>query len=477
MGIRHSLLLILAFTVIPAEDLTLKEAEVCALENGHTAKKNSMKEKTAEWEKRNAIAGYLPKVDYSLTYIMYDDSTVELSNFGGGGSREEPPDQAYDTTGTGFTTSQLRTIDERIGYALSSFSDIMSNTPSAIQKHNLDHKIEISQPIINSGKEIIALKIARASKKAAEYSIEADKINTLYKVREGYFNAITARENRRIAEKRLNWATRNLRKAEKRHESGGISRIDLLQWQNDSLKAANEVEKAYSNEKSAISNLYLLMGKPTDISPSEISLLPLEHFEREFLKGPERFREDIVENKEYASLLSRKDLLELDRSMKKANFTPSLNAFFNYSWESRVEEGFEFFKYRSWSLGAILKVPLFSGFRNTTSLKKSRSEYKEMEYQVQEFESSLNMQKRTTKRRYRTSRNSVESMKKQLGIMEKTVEISQVRYDNGQISFLTLREIVLDHDELVLGYINELFNSLLVEAELKKINGTLEVTK
>jgi outer membrane protein TolC len=341
-------------------------------------------------------------------------------------------------------------------------------------KNSFSHEISVNQPISNGGVEIIAIKIARETKKAVEFQLQAIRQEAVFNTRTAYFEGLKAVETAAIAEKSLTFAQRNLARAKTRHQTGDVPITDVLQWEAEVTKRQSDLTQAEAHAKFMMLNLYQNMGVPLEDTDLSVQLDPVSIYEQWYDKGLAATQEDITNN---PRLLSLKFFTQASRGYEKAaltRFFPKLNAFYKYSWPGwdKVQPWQE---RRGWTAGATLTIPIFSGFKNSTHYRKTKYEYKKNEVEEKKVENQLKINLERIKLFYRAAFKAVAGARKQLELMEKQLAIMQKRYDGGLVNQLQLLETALGADQAKINYLQKLFECLLLESEYKKEIGKLEI--
>lgn len=443
--------------------LTLNNAEMEAVKNSFTTRKKYLEEKAREWEKKSVITGYLPKIDYTLTYLRMASTTVESTNVG---------------FLSAFSSDPVGPIPEE-AYPVS---------PNTMFQNTFTHEFSVNQPISNGGVEIVAIKIAKHTKKAIKHQVQEEIQSAIYNAREAYFNAISAKSRRIVSEEDLIWTQKNLEVTKQVHEAGKAPITDLLQWQTDvSIKESNLLE-AKATEKFMLLNLLHAIGMSID-KYQTIELESPDNFYQMFSLDNNILTGDISSSPTLKALNEFTIVQKQNKNIALTNFLPKINAFgqvttdrkidktdYNFLMNGKINSG-NFYKTPwTWSAGAIMTVPLFTSFKNSTTLKKAKYDLEESILNQKEVESQLTINLERIKLFYEATHAGVISAQKQMDLMKKNLDIMQSRYDGGLVNQSQLREVALGYKQTRIGYIQKLFECLLLESEFKKNRGTLEVS-
>lgn len=459
---------------LQAKILTLSEAENTAITTGYEARAKHFEEQAKEWEKKNTIAKYLPTVDYSMNFMRLGDKTIEETN------------KVFE--GFGLTFADIEVLkDQHPGVEfpsdmITTKTDNEYANPMMQYKNSLKHEFTINQPITNGGAEVIAIKIAKHTKSAVELEQKALKQKIIYNTRKAYFDALSAIERTKVARHDLSWTKSNLNKSKTKYRTGNTPITDVLQWESEVAKKESDLLEAEATEQFLFHTLYLVMGFK-DYNIQESQLQPFESFEQWYEKGVIETNDGIDGNIQLQSIKYYTKAAEGYKKITMSSFLPKLNAFVSATLENvfNDEENLSDINVEKkppmFAVGAVMSVPLFSGFKNSTSFKKADYEYKKTLIEEQKVESQFKVNLERIKLFYKASYGSATAAKKQQELMEKQLDIMQKRYDGGLVNQSQLLEVSLGEKMARIGYIHKLFECLLYEAEYLKNVGKLEVTQ
>ncbi len=431
-----SISLLLLFNTLEARLLKLSDAEEKALSQSFASQIEEETFQHSLWERKNAISNYLPRIDYSLSYTHISEDLL-------------PPEMP---AGIGFIN------------------------PNPVYEDTYKHEITLTQPLTNGGVELVVIRIANLTKELAELQKDIKKQEIIYQIRKSYFDAITSFESVKVAQKSLEWAERNLKKAKLRFQARTVSSTDVLQWESEVINKQSELLNFKSIAEVAMLSLIEKMGENLDEDTQGISLSSLSKFENWFNQGKIEFNPSLAKSPSIRALKLSTKIADEMKNMAFTRFLPQVNAFYNYSWPAwdkvkPQDDG------KGWSAGASFKLPLFAGFRNYTHFQQEKSKLKKAKLQEQ---NSLNQFKINVKRIslfYKSSYQSVTAALKQIDLMKKQFKVMQERYDSRLINQSQLLEVALNVKRVQINYIQKLFECLLLESEFKMAMGLLEVRK
>lgn len=472
------LLIIILFSMINAELLTLENAEKQAIEKNFSVQQKKYLELAREWEKKAVISGYLPQISYSLTYLKMLKQNVEEANEAFSGIMDPLFDILTMLHPTDTNLSNIIQMNDNV--------DTIAATPNTLFQHNLTHEFSLNQPISNGGVEIMAIRIAKYTKKAIELEFQSTKQNAIYNTRKAYLDALSAIARTKVAIEDLEWVKANLRVAEKMNNAGKVPITDVLQWQSDLSQRQSSYTETQATEEFMILNLLHSIGLE-DKNIETYTLDNINILEEIFKQGRKELSGTIETSPDLLALKEYTKVSKESKNIAISSFLPKLNAFASFSISNKIdkteysgstiENGNWYTGKPSISAGAVLSIPIFSGLKNSRTLKKAKYEYEQSLISEKEVESQLSINLERIKLFYNAKYEGVLSAQKQMDLMKKNLDIMQSRYDGGLVNQSQLREVALGYKQTRIGYIQKLFECLLLEAEFKKNIGRLEAGK
>ncbi|KMQ50349.1 Outer membrane efflux protein [Chitinispirillum alkaliphilum] len=435
--------------------LTLPQAEAKALQNSFTSRKQHCEISAMEWQRRNAVSSYLPSVNYNLNYLRLDRATVERANAA--------------SEGMGMLFESLAPI---IGLPPGGTEEFTQN-PNQLYENSFSHEIMVSQPLFNGGAELFAIGLTNAEQQALVYQHRADMQRVVLETRRAYFDVIAAQLVHELSEQSLSWARENLKIASVRFQNGAVPQTDLLGWEIEVAKKESELQMAEVGKRSLLLSLYHVMGYEGADADLRVNLQDVEFF-KGLSQGNPGLTEYSIENN--PTLLSVKAYTELTRKSKNlalSQFLPKVNAFFSYRWDA-WEKLRPHDTYHGWSAGASLTVPLFSGFRNSSNYQKTKYEHLKNIVSYEELRNQLQNSLQALLWNQEALEASTNTAQRQIGLMERQLELMQQRYEGGLVNLSQLLEAELGLRQVQIAYAQNLFNTLINKAEIKLLTGNLE---
>jgi len=422
-------------TLIMAQKLTLDDVERAAAINSFEVRSKKHEQSAMEWRRKNATANYLPQINYDLTYMHLgmDKQTIKAT-------QGQP------------------------------------NNPNAMYEDSFAHELSVSQPITNGGVEIYAIRLAEHIEKAFKAEQRSVTENSITSARKCYFDLIAVREMKKVAQKTIEWTKKNLETAKMKFEVGSTVKLDVLRWESELVKANSSLKKIAASEVTATYLLFHSMGKKFNESDLMVELMSLGEIEALF-ENSSIDQSSTIENSTTSLILKESVKIAKGQSdIAFSNFLPKVNAFYKKTWPAK-----DAFLPNSdasyWSAGIVISIPLFSGLRNYTSYKQSKSEeFKSIADSIA-VKNNLKILKERLKANFNVLKDAAASSKKQEELAKAQLDSIQKRYDAGVDTQSHLLEVSVIVQNAELGYISSLFDALKAESEYNKITGNMKGVK
>ena len=166
-------------------------------------------------------------------------------------------------------------------------------------------------------------------------------------------------------------------------------------------------------------------------------------------------------------------LLRQNVTLKKFAWIPSLAASYNMNWNAMSSgnafRNQQFNPYSTVSLA--LQVPVFNGLGRLNAVKQAEIQYKELQLNRENVESSLRMQVRLALDNIDKEVRQIASSEEGVRQAAKANEIMQKSFEIGAASYLNLRDAELANTSAQLAYLQAIYNYLVSTSELDTLLG------
>lgn len=320
--------------------------------------------------------------------------------------------------------------------------------------------LQVNQLIFN-GSYIVGLQAANFYEEFQKDISNQSKEDIIFKVIQAYKLCAIAEQNLIFTDS-LVWSTQMLvDKQQNYFDLGMITQEDMDQL-NYSLSNAKTVQtSAILNHESTLNMLKLAMGYPMKDTISISNTLD------ELLNKESISTGDIHSNFNYSILEKKVYLTTLDVKNNKYANLPSLNAFFQHSYNAYRNE-FNFFNNENWYpqtlWGLQLNIPIFSGLSRYARTSQSKVKLMDTENQLTQLEQQLQYQELQLKNNLRGSLNKYELQKSNVALARSIYINAITKEEIGKGNSI---EVTQKHNQLMMsqakyiGSIVDLFNAQL----------------
>jgi outer membrane protein len=331
----------------------------------------------------------------------------------------------------------------------------------------------VNETIFNGGYNFFNLKQSRALKSSMEYNFNDTKQQTIYVVKERYYNLLAAEKLLGVAEETLKSSEESFKRAEMLFEVGKVPKSDVLkakvQLETDRLG----VIEAQNALVVARASLNYVLGFDVNNTIKVVDNLDVPEIEINY--------EDVIENAFARHPAIKKQEFDLKASkagigMAISQYLPSLSVYYAYSWSHKNfnEISHIFDRDYSWYMGATLSLPIFQGFSRYAYCGKARLAY-------MSNQEALAQAKREVALEVQQAYFEVQQSKKKIAVTNDAVEaaeedlrLNKEKYNLGAGTMLDLIDAQVSYTSARSDHIQALYNYKYAIARLEKSMGMLE---
>ncbi len=432
------LVLLLIATVATCYSLNLQQAIDLALKNNKSFLSQKNQYQQAQWNEKNALTNFLPKIDFNAMAVRIDNDTYNAAN-------EIMQLPVYDPT----------------GIPNGNYVPISAGMLSGgIYRTTYTTDLTIQQPIFNGGKVILGYKIAQLNTKSAQQTLESKKNDLQYDVAALFFNILRLQDMISIADKSLSSSKAQLKKITDKFDVGLAKKSDVLQWQvkveNNNI-TLEELKNSLNVLKTSWFNLLGLEQLSKANMPDKIDLTMYDAQINKIGQINEVTKYDTLsyilslvksQNPDIKNLELTERIAKTARTLSITNFLPSLNLQYTRTFDQDNKLNLDGAK--SWNLAAVFSLPLFHGGTNLTDLKRSGYQYKSTKLQLEDLKQKLLMAAENSLYDLITKAKRVISSKLSYNNAQENYKIVNDLFDQGMITNVELMdaEVMLFASEL-----------------------------
>ena len=296
-----------------------------------------------------------------------------------------------------------------------------------------------------------------------------DMVNNVNKASYSWLLAIASRD---VVRANYDVALTNADIFRKQFDAGTASEYDVLRTSVAVKNLEPELLQADIAIRQCALQLKVLMGMDdsVEIRPD----VTLRDMQREMYGYSLGASGTSLENNTTMRTLAIQDkLLRQNVTLKKFAWIPSLAASYNMNWNAMSSgnafRNQQFNPYSTVSLA--LQVPVFNGLGRLNAVKQAEIQYKELQLNRENVESSLRMQVRLALDNIDKEVRQIASSEEGVRQAAKANEIMQKSFEIGAASYLNLRDAELANTSAQLAYLQAIYNYLVSTSELDTLLG------
>lgn len=316
-------------------------------------------------------------------------------------------------------------------------------------QHNATMELKANQLIFN-GPYLVGLQAAQTYREISQKQKTKTTIETQHSVTQAYYSVLVARANKKVMKKSKKNMQKLLKETKATYEQGMIKETDVDQVKINLSKIENQLNTLNRQIKVGKKLLKFQMGMPMKneimLSDSLVDILgniKLKEVTNQQLNPKNHIEYKIINTKERADYLSMR--------RKKAQFLPSLSAFFSHQ-ENAMREEFNYLEnndekwFKSNVIGFQLDVPILSSGQRLARVQQAKIELEKTRNRKRQLKQSLEMNVLQAKTEYQSALEKYQNQKSSLDLSTKIYNKSRKRFRQGVISS---REFTQNHNQLL----------------------------
>lgn len=394
MRIR-SLTLLLGLPLWAQQPLTLKQAVNQALNRHPSADAVRSGVKAAESRIAQARGGYLPRVNYTESFMRSDNPVFVFSSL----------------------LAQHRFSEQN--FAIGTL-----NRPGAM--NNFQSQLTIDQVVYDAGQTKLGVKSAQLGRELAGEEQRGNQMGLIAGVVRAYHGAVLAAESLKVANEGVRSAEADLARAESVRSAGMSTDADVLSIKVHLAAMREQQIRRRSDVEVARATLNDAMGLPlpesheltTALTPVSLDAASLEAYERE----GRNLRPEIRQARVAMSLA------ETQAATARSALLPQvvLHAGFEADRERFVNRGGT-----NWIVSVSLRWNLFSGFSDRHRIEEASYSAQRARAQQTQTDSAVRLQVRRAYADYEAARQRIEVAEAAVSQADESLRITKNRFEAG----------------------------------------------
>jgi outer membrane protein TolC len=338
-------------------------------------------------------------------------------------------------------------------------------------QHNVTGTIQANQ-LIFSGPYIVGLQAARVYKNLAKEQYEMTKLNVKSNVTNTYHSILLTKRNIAILKENLDNLNKTMEDTRAMYKNGMAEETDVDQLRLNVKSLENNLKTTQRQLESLRNLLKIQMG--VDLETPIIATESLQRLVAENqLKKSFQTDFNVEQNINYKASKTQVELSELDLKRQKANFLPTLSAFYSFT-ENAMRDEFNFFDsgepwYESSMVGFQLNVPIFSSFQRYSKVQKAELNLKKSKNNLEDTRKNLRNKFIQARNDYLTAFEKYENDKENKKLAKKIFNRTNKKYKEGMATSMELTQANDKYLQMESAYISSLIQLLNAKVELEKI--------
>ncbi|MBN2541427.1 TolC family protein [bacterium] len=340
--------------------------------------------------------------------------------------------------------------DPSTGYDMTMY---MENFDYAYQ-----HTLTIQQ-VVFSAQALMGIKIARTQRDVEQFNYDLLKRNITAEVEKAFYNILITEKVIAILDKSYQQAQAHLEVAHKKFEQDLFSEFEVLRQEVNTKDVYSDLQSAKLNHKLSKQLMFLLldMDFDTTITFKGDFEVPQE------IAGLEESTELALNNRLEVSILDRSlAVLKYVIRAYQAEYLPNIvvmGTFDNYYASNDLSDYLAIDDFsREWFVGLGLQWEIFNGLNRENRISEAKINHKQLMLQNEQLLSGIKAEINQVYwqlESYETDYNTALSSLKE---GEKLLEIANVQYEEGLITFVELNDAQLAYEATQLRYYSSLYN-------------------
>ena len=289
---------------------------------------------------------------------------------------------------------------------------------------------QLVQPLFN-WKVGLALDIANTYLDYSEKNYLATVDEVRFDVEQAFYRVLFARELVKANSQGLEIVEANLKNVDAQYRNGTAAEFDLLRAQVQVANTEPLVTSAENGLLLATNALKNLLSIPLDSVLQVEGSLAFEDVTADTLTAA-RSRA-LRANPSITALALEENMMEMNISVERANYYPSLTLIGSYQWQTQ-DNSFHFKDYlwaNSLSVGVQISFPIFDGLRTSARTEQATADYQKVHFLRLKAEEGLKIQIQSAELNMAEAKKRLYGQERNIEQAEKAVRIAQTRYSSG----------------------------------------------
>ncbi|MEZ4748693.1 MAG: TolC family protein [Calditrichia bacterium] len=317
----------------------------------------------------------------------------------------------------------------------------------------------------------MAIQAARYFDRMTELSYERTRQEVMMQVKTAFYGVLLAKNVLEVAKDSEVSARENYENLKTKFDAGVLSEYDLLQAEVRWQISIPQTYRASQEYESALNGLKVLVGVPINEE------LTLDGGLATYPAMPAEFSVENAKEKrtDYNAMLWERKLREKNVSAQKADFFPSLEGSFTYTYSAASDQ----FKLEqdndNYIIGLSLNIPIFSGGNRVANVRRASADVDRVTTRIQLAEDNIEVELENLALRLKEAMQRIRANEVAVSTARRTFEIAQTRVDNGLSTQVELKDSRVALDQAQVNYYSAIYDYLRAYFEWELATGSESV--
>ncbi|MEM6735702.1 MAG: TolC family protein [Bacteroidota bacterium] len=359
---------------------------------------------------------------------------------------------------------------------VSNFSDAPPGTEEEVafgQEYDGNLVLEVNQ-LIFDGSYFVGLQAARTYRDLSSKDHIETQIDVVEAVSKAYYFALISVERLELVKANLSRIDTLLSETVKMYEAGFAEKleVDRIKVTYNNLK----VDLSESTQLKELSEKLLKFQMGMDLNQNieltenldevdvSMPLIPSSNF-------------NYSDRIEFSQLITGEQLTELNMKNNKSQYLPTLNANFNYGYNTATSDFDQLFTTSRWLnygvIGLSASIPVFDGFMKRSRIQQNKLELKQLESEKSFLKKSIDIEIEESRINLTSQIETLEVQKQNVELARYIYDIAKIKYQQGVGSNLEVTDADTAFKEAQIDYLDSVYDAKTSQIELKKALGIL----
>lgn len=341
---------------------------------------------------------------------------------------------------------------------------LVSGTSSNSAFDQYSNNISLSQNIYDFGRTSSQVKIQNFNFDSSRSDLENVIEQVIFTVKQAYYSVVQAKYNRLVADDTVKQTQQHLEQAKGFYEVGTKPKFDVIKAEVDVSTAKLNLIKADIALKIAVVNLNNVMGIPDVPEYTLDENMTSGKYEITFEDALARAYENRPDIK---SIVAKRQAAEASIESAETGYYPFLTGNASYGWSGgRIDQ-----MDRGWNVGAVLSVPIFSGFLTKYQVEEAKANLNVLRANEESLRQAVFLDVQQAYLTLQAAEEAIPTAKLGVGQAQENLDIANGRYKAGVGNPIEVTDAEVSLANARLAYSQALYADKVAQASLEKAMG------